>query len=47
MTTQWRGAQGLAEDVRHYGLNRMKALADLPVDEQLRQFTRIQEASVA
>jgi hypothetical protein len=36
-----------AEDVRRYGLNRMKALADLPVDEQLRQFTRIQDASVA
>ncbi|MEI7553505.1 MAG: recombinase family protein [Verrucomicrobiota bacterium] len=36
-----------AEDVRRYGLNRMKALADLPVDEQLPQFTRIQEASVA
>ena len=31
-----------AEDVRRYGLNRMKALADLPVDEQLRQFAGIQ-----
>ncbi len=31
-----------AEDVRRYGLNQMKALAELPFDEQLRQFaTRV------
>jgi hypothetical protein len=27
-----------ADDVRRYGLNRMKALAELPREEQLRQF---------
>ena len=29
------------EDVRRYGLNRMKALADLPSDEQLKRFAAI------
>jgi DNA invertase Pin-like site-specific DNA recombinase len=34
-----------AEDVRRYGLNRMKALADLPHDEQRQRFTQISSAS--
>jgi ParB-like chromosome segregation protein Spo0J len=30
-----------ADDVRRYGLNQMKALAELPHDEQLRRFAAI------
>ena len=34
-----------AEEVRRYGLNRMKALAELPHDEQLRRFAALSSAA--
>jgi len=36
-----------AEEVRRYGLNRMKALAELPHDEQLRRFATLASADPA
>jgi uncharacterized membrane-anchored protein YjiN (DUF445 family) len=36
-----------AEEVRRYGLNRMKALAELPHDEQLRRFATIEGSDPA
>jgi hypothetical protein len=34
-----------AEDVRRYGLNRMKALAELPPEEQRRQLRQFETAA--
>ena len=36
-----------AGEVRRYGLNQMKALAELPPDEQLRRFAEIEREDAA
>jgi hypothetical protein len=36
-----------AEDVRRYGLNQMKALAELPHDEQRKRLVEIEHAQLA